>query len=57
MDDPYADYSSDESDCETSDIGKQKWAWEESELKKIQIDDITIQRNYRKITCQLTINK
>ena len=57
MDDPYADYSSDESDFEQSDIGKQKWAWDEAELKKIQIDDITIQRSYRKVTCQLTINK
>ena len=57
MNDPYADYSSDESDFEQSDIGKQKWAWDEAELKKIQIDDITIQRSYRKVTCQLTINK
>lgn len=51
-------FSSEESDPETSATGhSDASAWDERQLRDIQIDEFTMSRQYRKITCQKTINK
>lgn len=47
-------YSSEESDPEESYAGCNTWAWDAKELRRIQIDEYTKKRRYRKITCERT---
>lgn len=44
-------YSSEESDPEISETGRNEWAWDPNQIKKIQMDELTKSRVYRKITC------